>query len=187
MITAVDDADDAPAWLDAFHGGERAALERLYRENFAVVHGAVSKVLAGADAETVTHDVFLKLLTSRPARESFRGGNLAAWLTRVATNAAIDYRRRYRRETTIPSEDLETMPERTSRSDTDADAVALVERFQRDVLPPKYLPVFQKRFLEQLGQREAARALDMSRTTLLYHEHKIRGLLHKFVLRRGAP
>ena len=179
----VSNAETRSAWLESFHQGDRDAFARMYEEHFSAVHGAVCRVVTGADAETVTHEVFLKLLSNRGSRESFRGGNVAAWLSRLGTNAAIDFRRHHRRETSVPSDALETArDERSERDETDLDAGDIVARFRRQVLPARYEPVFQKRFLEQLGQREAARALGMHRTTLMYQEHQIRRLLEAFVL-----
>src|ERR1700722_15058986 len=86
------------AWLAEFHAGDRLVLERCYRENYRGVIRAAGRLLTGADAETVTHEVFYRLLTSGRLRESFQGGNLEAWLTQVATNPARDHLRRLRRE-----------------------------------------------------------------------------------------
>jgi DNA-directed RNA polymerase specialized sigma24 family protein len=58
----------------------------------------------------------------------------------------------------------------------------LVARFRERVLPPRWEPVFRARFLEQLDQREAARQLGIPRTTLVYHERRIRALLRAFML-----
>ena len=117
-------------------------------------------------------------------RATFRGGNLGAWLARVTTNRAIDHKRRYAREEPLSPE----LPARAAESDGSdrVSAKLVIERFRRERLPPKWEPVFQKRFLEQLGQREAAVALGMSRTTLMYQEHRIRALLRTFVLEDDA-
>jgi RNA polymerase sigma-70 factor (ECF subfamily) len=63
-----------------------------------------------------------------------------------------------------------------------ADARLLLERFCRDVLPTKWRPVFETCFVRQLTQRDAARELGISRTTLLYQQHRVRALLRKFLL-----
>jgi RNA polymerase sigma-70 factor (ECF subfamily) len=116
-------------------------------------------------------------------RVKFVGGDLGAWLGRVATNQAIDHRRRYAREESLspglaapPPDDA---PERLS-------AQLVIERFRRERLPAKWARVFESRFIAQLGQREAARALGMNRTTLMYQEHRIRALLRRFVLEEKA-
>jgi len=166
--------------LAAFHAGDRAVLEHCYREHYASVAAAAGRILQRVDAETVTHEVFHRLLASAEMRATFRGGDLGAWLARVTTNKAIDHRRRYAREESLSP----TLPVEAARTD-DAERLSarrIVERFRAERLPPKWERVFQARFLDQLGQREAAIALGMSRTTLMYQEHRIRALLRKFVL-----
>ena len=170
--------------LEGFHAGDRRTLERVYREHYAKVARAAASVLAPADAETVTHEVFHRLLSSAKMRESFKGGELGAWLARVAKNQALDFRRRYARETSL-EDGVAEVPDTTSTESAQGDsrsAAMVVERFRKTVLPPKWDAVFEARFLKQLGQREAAIALGMHRTTLMYQEHRIRALLHKFVL-----
>ena len=168
-------------WVDRFHAGERQVLEQVYRENFAAVDQSVGTVLQGADRETVIHEVFLRVLNNESFRRSYQGGDLGAWLATVARNHAIDYARRRNREApagVAVGHDL---------SDGDllaraCEARLLVERFRREVLPPQWQAVFEARFLQNLTQHEAARALNKRRTTLAYQELRIRGLLRKFLL-----
>jgi RNA polymerase sigma-70 factor (ECF subfamily) len=71
--------------------------------------------------------------------------------------------------------------------DDEVDARMLVERFRKESLPEKYLPVFEARFIRQLPQREAAASLSMQRSTLAYQEERIRTLLRDFLLESEAP
>ena len=170
-----------PEGLARFHGGDRAVLEDVYRSHFESTFAAVGSVLSGADRETATHEVFFKLLYSETFRRSFQGGDMGAWLAVVARNHAIDYVRRRNRES--PSGmNLE-------RPDPDGDGIGrrtearmLIDRFCREVLPPRWLGVFQTRFLDNLSQAEAASRLGTRRTTLAYQELRIRQMLRKFLL-----
>jgi RNA polymerase sigma-70 factor (ECF subfamily) len=174
--------------LAEFHAGTRPALERCYREHYADVTAAVVRVLGGVDAESVIHEVFYRLLSSAEMRMSFRGGNLGAWLARVATNAAIDCARRRGREVIEDGEhgirDVRSgiagsyMVDDRER----VDAKLLVDRFRRNELPPEWDAVFEARFLRQLPQREAAQELGIPRSTLVYQEQRIRGMLRRFLL-----
>jgi RNA polymerase sigma-70 factor (ECF subfamily) len=172
-------------WLERFYEGDRRALETVYREQFSTVETSVGRVLSGADRETAVHEVFLKIINNEGLRRSFRGGDLGAWLAVVARNHAIDYVRRRSRE--APSGiDLgagDVDPHAFTRS---TEARLLVERFQRDVLPPQWRRVFEARLLHNLSQTEAAAALGVRRTTLAYQELRIRRLLRKFLL-KDAP
>ena len=174
------------AWLRAFHSGKRAAIEDCYRDHFPAVSAAAARVLPPADAETVTHEVFYRLLSDADLRANFQGGNLGAWLTRVATNSALDYRRRRKREQSHGDEsNIESLT--APEADEALEAKRLIERFRRDCLPPKWAAVFEARFLRQLPQRAAAQELGMLRTTLVYQELRVRKLLTQFLLRAERP
>jgi len=180
----VSSAVDPDRWLAAFHEGDRSTLEQCYREHYAVVAGVLGRLLPEADAETVTHEVFYRLLTDAHFRESFRGGRFAAWLTQVARNAGLDCLRRQRREQPDSGpfhEELEAQAT-ARRTDDEVDAKLLIERFRRERLPPEYDRLFDARFLRQLPQRKAALELGMRRTTLVYQERRIRELLERFLL-----
>jgi RNA polymerase sigma-70 factor (ECF subfamily) len=144
-------------------------------------------VLTGADRETIIHEVFCRLLSDAQLRAGFRGGSLRAWLATIAHNQAIDYRRRRERERPVgDAEDVGTAGARgveTASAEGSVEARLLIERFRDEWLPPKWRGVFQVRFLEQKPQVEAARALGMHRTTLVYQEFRIRQLLRKFFLK----
>ncbi len=152
-------------------------MEALYREHFVVVQRAVGSILDGANRDTVVHELFLSLLANESMRRSFTGGSLSSWLRTVARNRAIDFQRRNQREVGEP-----TSEESESRMADQIEARLLIERFRRDVLPAKWAPVFEARFLGELDQREAARKVGISRTTLAYQELRIRALLRKFLL-----
>jgi len=170
-----------PEELARFHQGDRNALEEVYRRHFEGTFASVGSVLSGADRETATHEVFFKLLHSEPFRRSFQGGDLGAWLAVVARNHAIDYVRRRNRESPSgmnlepPDPDGDGIGRRT-------EARMLIDRFCREVLPPRWLGVFETRFLDNLSQAEAASRLGTRRTTLAYQELRIRQMLRKFLL-----
>ena len=173
--------DVATDWLTWFYQGHRDTMEDVYRSYFSCVDGAVGGVMAGADRETATHEIFFRLINNESLRRSFKGGDLGAWLTVVARNHAIDYVRRRGREAPYGIE-LQDSPDRSSDLGRQSEARLLVERFQRDVLPPAWRGVFETRLLQSLSQMEAAAALGISRTTLAYRELRIRMMLRKFLL-----
>jgi RNA polymerase sigma-70 factor (ECF subfamily) len=138
----------------------------------------------------VVHEVFYRLLTSREVRAGFRGGSLAAWLTTVARNQAIDHARRFGREETVAPEVAARLAERATEGpegiEDGIDARRLLERFRRECVPARWDRVFVARFVDQLSQREAAARLEIRRTTLAYQELRIRRLLERFLLRGGV-
>jgi RNA polymerase sigma-70 factor, ECF subfamily len=174
--------------LEEFHAGSQRALRECYVEHFAAVDRAVGRVLRGADKETVVHEVFYRVVADASVRANFQGGSMRAWLSTIARNSAIDYRRRQQRETPsgAPPELAEQGAEVAS-FEASIEARDWIARFRAECLPDKWRAVFEARFVGQASQSEAARALHMHRTTLLYQEIRIRQLLRKFLLRSEGP
>jgi RNA polymerase sigma-70 factor (ECF subfamily) len=172
---------EADTWLQAFHAGHRATMASLYHDHFATVAAAVGRVVAGADKETLIHEVFFKLLSSEDERRRFQGGSFGAWITTVARNHAIDHVRRRDRELTMPADELGAHMGATAGPDAEATARVLVQRF-REELPEPWRPVFDLCFLDQVSQRDAAATLGLARTTLAYQHHRIRGRLREFLV-----
>jgi len=172
-------------WTRAFHAGERACLEDCYRNHLDTVDRVVTPIVtAGADRETLVHEVFFRLLNEESLRRNFRGGSFAAWLRVVARNQAIDYARRRQLEIHLPDDATATSdPAVVPGLEQQIDARLTLERFRKQVLPARWHRVFAARFVEQQDQPTAARSLGMRRTTLAYQEYRIRRLLRRFVLR----
>ncbi len=84
------------------------ALAQLIARHGPRLRALAWRLLGDAEAEDVVQEVFLRLW-ERPVAWDPRKGRLAAWLARLAANAAIDrLRRRQRREETeLP----ETLPD----------------------------------------------------------------------------
>jgi RNA polymerase sigma-70 factor (ECF subfamily) len=173
--------DEHADWLASFHRADRATMEACYREHHATVTRAVGSILTGADQETVVQEVFLRLLSNEQMRRTFAGGSIGAWLGRVARNLAVDYWRRHRLESEHDGEEPPDAHLAAARQEAETDARLLVDRFRREKLPAQWVPVFEARFLQQLSQREAARALGVFRTTLAYQELRIRQLMNEFL------
>ncbi len=181
------DLVEAEVWLVGFHEGRREAMEDCYREHFGTVDAAVSRVLHGADRETVVQDVFARLMSDAQLRLAFKGGRLTAWLSTLSRNLAIDFARHRRFEQPdglMPAGDGVQSPHLIEYQ---AEVRLLLERFRDECLPPRWAPVFEARFVRQMDQASAARHVGISRTTLAYQEYRIRGLLRSFALRGSRP
>ena len=177
---ATDSSSAAADWIEPFYRGDAATLVTIYEAHFKTVRAAVATVLRGADGETVTQEVFLRLVSNEGFRRAYRAGSFSSWLFSVARNQAIDYLRRRARET--PSGLALETGVSEPKLDEELEARTLIRKFREEVLPPEWLPVFEALFLLQLDQREAARVARVPRTTLVYREHRIRALLRSFLL-----
>jgi RNA polymerase sigma-70 factor (ECF subfamily) len=181
------DLSDEARRLALFHAGDRSLFEEMYDVHYETVDRAVGRVLSGADRETVVHEIFYRLLASESMRRRFQGGSFAAWIATVARNHAFDFVRRYRHEVVLASpETAQECPEAVQPFER-ADATLLIAHFRTEILPAKWAGVFQLRFLDGLSQREAARALGLQRTTLVYQELRIQRLLSRFLLGSERP
>jgi RNA polymerase sigma-70 factor (ECF subfamily) len=116
--------------------GDAEGLTYLYRRYAPGVYGYVRQIVSNEhDAEDVTQQVFLKLVTRLGMYESKRAP-FAAWMLRVARNTAIDHLRQ--RRLTLLDGDYESELE-DARGDSEAgqslrDALEALTQTQRDVL-----------------------------------------------------
>ena len=124
------------AWLRDFHAGTRDCMERCYRDHLATVSGVVAGVLAGADGETLVHEVFFRLLTDASLRAGFQGGSLGSWLRVVSRNQAIDFARRRRLKVSFSGDGVPgataSAPSLEHQNRRSPDA----QRFRERLLPP---------------------------------------------------
>ena len=96
--------EDAGRLMVRVRSRDVAAFETIYDAYHRLVYGIALRMLGdGVAAEDLTQAVFLKVWTSP---ESFVSGNLAAWLSRVTRNRALDVlrSRTVRSETEMPAD-----------------------------------------------------------------------------------
>ena len=93
---AEDDVDDADL-VEQAKNGDRAALEKLVLRHQAWIYNiAVRMVFQPHDAEEVTQEVLVKVITKL---STFKGeSKFRTWLYRIAANHVLNMKRRVRRE-----------------------------------------------------------------------------------------
>ncbi|HEV8022220.1 MAG TPA: sigma-70 family RNA polymerase sigma factor [Candidatus Lustribacter sp.] len=80
--------EDGARLMERVRARDVDAFEQLYNGYHRLVFGIALRIAADATlAEDVTQSIFLKLWSSP---ETFREGNFAGWLSRVARNGALD-------------------------------------------------------------------------------------------------
>jgi RNA polymerase sigma factor (sigma-70 family) len=164
-------------FANRFLRGDRDVLEQIYRDSFAAVRRAAGRVLREpADRDGVVQQVFTEVVSSRSLRATFRGGDLAAWLAAIARHKAIDFARREQRLT-----DLSEVPEPAADAGPLDDFKQELERFARR-LPAERRRVLELRYVLGMTQVEAARALEMPRSTLEDWERQIKRALERHLL-----
>ena len=165
-------ADRDPAIAQAVvraRAGDREALEFLYRRYADSVFGYVSSIVHHEqEAEDVTQQVFLKLMSALHQYEP-RQVPFAAWIVRVARNAAFDHLRDNRQ---IPCEELFGPDERSDDSRHDCRRAL---RQALDTLPEDQRRVLVLRHLYGYTPGEIARQLGKTAPSIhgLHHRGRI--------------
>lgn len=154
--------------------GARAELYRLYAP---VVHGIAVAVVGHADADDVTHEVFLKVF--RRIDELRDPSALGAWVCGVARNAARDWLRRRRRRPTAELDGDEVA--------TDPHDDALAERVLALVrtLPDAYRETLVLRLVEGLSGPEIAARTGLTHGSVRVNLHRGVALLRPLLESEG--
>jgi RNA polymerase sigma-70 factor (ECF subfamily) len=157
-----------------------AHLKRIFRQIYRMV-GNVH------DAQDLTQEVFIKALQRR---EQIRDVEKAAhWLSRIATNAALDFLRRSRR---VVFSDIADAPAAAFESSAFHSPESAVLREEElgwlaeglDKLTPRERAALVLRDIEELPAGEVARRLDCSSATVRSHIANARVKFRKFMERR---
>ena len=149
------------------------------RRIFLQIYGIVRNV---ADAQDLTQEAFIKALQHQ---EQLKDEQKAAhWLSRIATNTAIDFLRRSGRATFC---EIEHAPD--SHWETPEEAVLRDEHkdYLEDglrLLSPRERAALIMRDVEDLPAEEVARRLDCSKATVRSHIANARTKLRRYMERR---
>jgi RNA polymerase sigma-70 factor (ECF subfamily) len=89
------------ALVSAVRSGDENAMARLYDKYSSIVYAVALRILGDSGiAEDILQEVFMQIWRNPGVFDSTRG-NLAAWLSVIARNRAIDSLRKRRPETDI--------------------------------------------------------------------------------------
>jgi RNA polymerase sigma-70 factor, ECF subfamily len=147
--------------VDAARAGDRAARQRIYRQYVDRVFRTVRGILRSeADAEEVTQDAMLTVLTSLERYVPRSGTRFIAWVTTIALNTA---RRRFRRRRPdlADPDDLAQIPDDAADParalDSDRQRPALLRALAE--LEDREREILSLRYGSELDASEIARAL----------------------------
>ena len=144
--------------LEAIHGGERAALRRLYdRYSGYAMAIALRYVPERDEVHDVMQDSFVKILTAIGQFEYRGEGTLKSWVARIVCNNAIEHLRASSRFTFV-----DNIPDVPQEPDEELDIGdmppdLLMEMIGR--LPPNYRTVLNLFVFEQRSHKEIASRL----------------------------
>jgi RNA polymerase sigma-70 factor (ECF subfamily) len=166
--------------IDAPSAGSPAPadVDRIYREHHERVFRAAYRVTGNAtDAEDVMQTVFLRIL--RLDRATLIAETLPSYLHRAAVNAALDLARRRATLRAAPLDDAERVRDSRPQPDRGAESRETREHLRRALLTlsPKAAEMFCLRYLEGYTNREIARMLGTSWSTVAVTLHRSRARL----------
>lgn len=159
-----------------------AELERIFRENHALVFRAAYRITGNADdAEDVLQTVFLRMLKRDSSAEPV--GNMASFLHRAAVNAALDLMRARQNIRQIPLDELEpVLAEPAYRGPERAQSSGEIREWLRGALArlnPRIAEMFALRFFEGKENPEIARLMNTTPGTVAVTMSRTRDRLEK--------
>jgi RNA polymerase sigma-70 factor (ECF subfamily) len=157
--------------------------ERFVADNLRRIFLQIYRIVGNVhDAQDLTQEAFIKALQRQ---DQIRDEQKAAhWLSRIATNTALDFLRRHGRVafceiTEAPESHLETPEATVLRTEERNWLAAGLEK-----LTPRERAALVLRDVEDLPAEEVARRLDCSKATVRSHIANARIKLRKFAERR---
>jgi RNA polymerase sigma-70 factor (ECF subfamily) len=160
------DADNSVAVLFEQHH------ERVFR---------IARRITGdaSDAEDVLQTVFLRIV--RREDPPLRADDAASYLHRAATNASLDLLRRRKAARSQPIEDAERLLDHEPSPERNHEGAELRDKLRTALaaLNPRAAEIFVLRYFDGYGNREIARLLNTSWSTIAVTLHRTRAKLQK--------
>lgn len=169
-------------WIRACKEGNARAQRKLFKHFYSPVMQVCMRYAGSADeAADMLNEGFLKVFSNLDKYEST--GSFEAWLKRVVSNAALDYRRRYARPVDLVA--IDGLPDMQFADCSVNDAVSrmssqeLVELIQ--LLPPVTRTVFNMFVFEGFSHKEIAQRMDITENTSAWHVNSARAKLKEAI------
>src|ERR1700692_256463 len=158
-------------------------VEQNMRRVFLLIYRMVGNV---ADAQDLTQEAFIKALQRQDQLKDLE--KAAHWLSRIASNTAIDFLRRAGR---VNFTDLENLPEPVLRSHQESPEQRVLRAEHRDrleagleVLTARERMALLLRDVEDLPAEEVALRLNCSKATVRSHIANARVKLRRYMERK---
>ena len=177
-------ADDGRILVEVVSDSQdRELQDRFVNDNLRRVFRQIYRIVGNVhDAQDLTQEAFIKALQRQDQlKDELKA---AHWLSRIATNTAIDFLRRHARVSfceiaDAPESHSETPEAAVLRSEQRTWLAAGLER-----LTPRERAALVLRDMEDLPAEEVARRLDCSKATVRSHIANARIKLKKFAEKR---
>lgn len=170
--------EDASQWQNRF-------ISDNLRRVFLLIYRMLGNV---ADAQDLTQEVFIKVLQRQDQLKD--PAKAAHWLSRIATNTAIDYIRRNGR---VSFCEIEGLPEPIASPPAQSPEQLLLRAERQEmletglqVLTPRERAALLLRDVEGLPAEEVARQLNCSKATVRSHIANARVKFRRYLTRRKS-
>jgi RNA polymerase sigma-70 factor (ECF subfamily) len=156
------------------------SIAALFEQHHERVFRIARRITGDAsDAEDVLQTVFLRIV--RREEPPLRADDAASYLHRAATNASLDLLRRRKAARSQPIEDAERLLDREPGPQRDREEAELRDKLRAALakLNPRAAEIFVMRYFDGYGNREIARLLNTSWSTIAVTLHRTRAKLRK--------
>jgi RNA polymerase sigma-70 factor (ECF subfamily) len=162
------------------HDDARAAVAALFAEHHERVFRVARRITGNAsDAEDVLQTVFLRIM--RRDEPPLRADDAANYLHRAANNAALDLLRRRKAARSEPIEDAERLHDHEPSPEAAREGAEIRDKLRAALaeLNPRAAEIFVMRYFDGYGNREIARLLNTTWSTVAVTLHRTRAKLQK--------
>jgi RNA polymerase sigma-70 factor (ECF subfamily) len=180
------DADRVLAIIERIQAGDESAFEELVKLYRTQVASIAYKIVGDYDdAKDITQMVFVKLYHNLQRYDPSK--RFTTWLYRIATNAAIDFVRKFKKQKFELLEETWGVSESPEASPADQFALKMLKEYvlkSADRLNYKQRMAFVLRDVDGLDIAEVARIMDMPQATVRWYLHRARARLRSDIRRR---
>jgi len=158
--------------------GANDSAAALFHEHHERVYRVARRITGSAeDAEDVLQTIFLRIV--RREDPPLRSEDAASYLHRAATNASLDLLRRRKASRSEPIEHADRLQDHAPGPDVRHEGDELRARVREALagLHPRAAEMFALRYFDGYGNREIARLLDTSWSTVAVTLHRTRARL----------
>lgn len=163
--------------------GDHAAYGRLVRAHQKRIYNLIYRFCPDHDtADELAQETFVKAYEKlHTFREEYRFGG---WISTIASNLAINYLKRHKRQVSMQDYPIEEIVEDTNPSRNPSTALTdkeMMEKLNEEVenLPPEYRAAFVLRVYEDMSYEEIAEKLNIEIGTVMSRLFRARARLKK--------
>lgn len=172
--------------IERVKGGDQQAFEELVRLYRTQVAGVAYKIVGDYDdAKDITQMVFVKLYHNLKRYDPSK--KFTTWLYRIATNAAIDFVRKFKKQKFELLEESWGVSQSPDATPSEEFALKMLKEFilkSADRLNYKQRTAFVLRDVDGLDIAEVSRIMDMPQATVRWYLHRARARLRSDIRRK---